>query len=79
MGKGNYCLEDPRDSIRDSTVARQVRVRNRGRIERRDGECTPCQPLRGAFGGGYASEERGFAGVGEALYAARDRRRGRAG
>ena len=39
MGKGNYCLEDPQESIRDSTVARQVHVSDRGRIERRDGEC----------------------------------------
>ena len=79
MGKGN-CLEDPQESIRDSTVARHVRVSDRGRIERRDGECTPCsQPLRGAFGGGYVSEESGFAGVGESLHATKDRRRGRTG
>ena len=30
------------------------------------------QPLRGAFGGGYVSEERRFAGVGESSHAARD-------
>ena len=39
MGKGNYCLKDPRDSIRDSKAGWQVRVWDRGRIERRDGEC----------------------------------------
>ena len=34
---------------------------------------TPCsQPRRGDFGGGYVSEERRFAGVGESSHAARD-------